>query len=139
MNSELLETSIGLVDAPDDGLTRRFYEILFERYPDVRPMFSEDIRPQARMLRKAVVAVLGHLDDRDWLASTLEPLGARHAGWGVTPAMYDAVAECMIAAMADLGGSAWTQAMTDAWMEALAAIAGLMITGAAANDVEVAS
>lgn len=137
MNPELLESSLVLVDAPDDGLTRRFYDILFERYPEVRPMFGADIRPQATMLREAVVAVLGHLDDAAWLGQTLGALGARHAELGVTPPMYDAVAECMIAAMAEIGGDAWTAAMTAAWTEALTAVAGLMLAGTA--DAEVAS
>jgi len=82
---------------------------------------------------------LGHLDDGDWLAGTLKPLGARHAGWGVTPPMYDAVAECLIAAMTELGGDAWTEEMTDAWVQALTAVAGLMLTGAAEVEVEAAS
>ena len=42
-----------IADAPEDGLTRRFYEILFDRYPQVRPMFGADIGPQAAMLRTA--------------------------------------------------------------------------------------
>ncbi|MFA6576203.1 MAG: globin domain-containing protein [Nocardioides sp.] len=130
MDPELLTTSLGLVDADDDGLTQRFYAILFERYPQVRPMFSADIRPQAAMLRGAIVAVLDHLDDSTWLTDTLGSLGARHAGWGVTPGMYDAVAECLIAAMEELGGDDWAPAMTAAWTEALGAVAGLMIAGA---------
>lgn len=129
MDAELLETSLALVDQPDDGLTRRFYEILFERHPEVRPMFGSDIRPQAAMLREAVVAVLGHLDDATWLSDTLGGLGAKHAGWGVTAPMYGAVADCMIAAMAELGGDAWTEEMTAAWAEALTAVASLMLAG----------
>src|SRR3954452_4540862 len=126
MNPELLQTSLGLVDRPNDGLTRRFYDILFERYPEVRPMFGADLRPQAAMLRGAVVAVLDHLDDAEWLSATLGHLGARHAGWGVTPAMYGAVAECLVSAMVELGGEAWTVEMTAAWTEALTAVASLM-------------
>lgn len=43
--------------------------------------------------------------------------------------MYDAVAECMVAAMAQIGGDAWTPQMTDAWIEALDAVSGLMLQG----------
>ncbi|GAA1514968.1 globin domain-containing protein [Nocardioides humi] len=129
MDQRLLTDSLLLADA-DESLTERFYDLLFERHPAVRPMFSADVRPQAAMLRTAVVAVLEHLDDPHWLTTTLGELGARHAGWGVTPPMYDAVAECMVAAMAELGGDAWTEAMTEAWSEALTAVAGLMLQGA---------
>jgi hemoglobin-like flavoprotein len=135
MDTDLLTESLGLADAPDDGLTRRFYEILFDRYPQVRPMFGTDIAPQAAMLRTAVVAVLDHLDDETWLTGTLGSLGAKHAAWGVTAPMYAAVAECMLAAMAELAGDAWTPAMTEAWTAALTAVAGLMLAGYPAQEV----
>lgn len=129
MDAVLLETSLALVDTPDNGLTTRFYEILFDRYPAVRPMFSADTARQAKMLRSVIVSVVEHLDDPVWLTETLGELGARHAGWGVLAQMYDAVTECMAAAMAERGGDAWTPQMTDAWVEALDAVAGLMLLG----------
>ena len=138
MDAELLETSLALVDTPDDGLTTRFYAILFERYPAVRPMFSEDTAAQAKMLRSAVISVVDHLDDPTWLTETLGELGARHASWGVMAQMYDAVTECMVAAMVEIGGNAWTPQMTDAWLEALDAVSGLMLLGYPA-DADLAS
>ncbi|MEP9384518.1 globin domain-containing protein [Nocardioides cheoyonin] len=131
MDKDILTESLLLVDGQEHALTPRFYEILFTRYPEVRPMFSTDIRPQTAMLREAIVAVLDHLDDAVWLGDTLGALGRRHAGWGVTAPMYDAVAQCMIAAMEELGGDAWTPEMTAQWTEALGAVAGLMQAGAA--------
>lgn len=128
MNHDLLMDGLLLADA-DENLTTRFYEILFERYPGVRPMFSADVRPQAAMLRTAVLAVLEHLDDPEWLTRTLGRLGAKHATYGATPEMFDAVGECMVAAMADLGGEAWTPEMTSAWSEALATVSSLMLAG----------
>ena len=138
MDAELLETSLALVDTPDDGLTTRFYAIPFDRHPAVRPMFSEDMGRQAKMLRSAIISVVDHLDDPTWLTETLGALGARHASWGVVAPMYDAVTECMVAAMAELGGDAWTSQMTDAWVEALDAVSGLMLLGYP-SDAELAS
>jgi hemoglobin-like flavoprotein len=138
MDAELLETSLALVDTPDDGLTVRFYDLLFERHPAVRPLFSDDLGRQAKMLRSAIVSVVDHLDDPIWLTETLGELGARHAAWGVLAPMYGAVTECMVAAMAEIGGDAWTPQMHDSWVEALDAIAGLMMLGYPA-DTELAS
>ena len=142
MDAETLETSLSLVDTPDDGLTTRFYALLFERHPSLRALFPDevhrDVGRQAKMLRSAIVSVVDHLDDPVWLTETLGELGARHAGWGVRPAMYDAVSACMVAAMAEIGGPAWTPAMTDAWVEALDAVSGLMLLGYPA-DADLAS
>ncbi|MGP3707178.1 globin domain-containing protein [Gordonia paraffinivorans] len=129
MDKQLLEESLALVDLPDAGLTVRFYDILFERYPAVQPMFQRDTRVQAEMLRTAVVSVLDHLEDAEWLTTNLHALGKRHAELGVTRPMYSAVTECMIAAMSEIGGDRWTDAMTEAWQEALGAVAGIMLDG----------
>lgn len=134
MDKDILTESLLLVDGQEHALTPRFYEILFESNPEVRPLFSNDIGPQTKMLREAIVAVLDHLDDAEWLTTTLGGLGKKHAGWGVTPPMYDAVAKSMITAMEELGGPAWTPEMTDQWTQALGAVAGLMITGAEGEE-----
>jgi hemoglobin-like flavoprotein len=138
MDGRLLESSLALVDTPDDGLTTRFYAILFERYPGVRPMFTAETGHQAKVLRSAIISLVDHLDDPVWLTETLGELGARHAGWGVLASMYDAVIECMVAAMVEIGGAAWTEQMTDAWVEALDAVSGLMMLGYPA-DADLAS
>jgi hemoglobin-like flavoprotein len=138
MDGALLETSLALVDTPDDGLTTRLHQILFERYPTVQPMFSDDMGQQAKMLRSAIISVVDHLDDPTWLTETLGQLGAQHASQAVAVPMYDAVTECMVAAMAELGGDAWTPQMTDSWIEALNAVAGLMLLGYPA-DADLAS
>ena len=129
MNKQLLEDSLMLVDLPDDGLTVRFYEVLFDRYPAVKPMFQRDNKTQAAMLRKALISVIDHLDSTEWLAGNLGSLGRQHADMGVTAPMYDAVGECMIAAMSEIAGDAWTSEMTSAWREALTAVSSLMLAG----------
>ncbi|GED96070.1 globin domain-containing protein [Gordonia crocea] len=134
MNKDLLHHSLTLVDLPDDGLTARFYDILFDRYPQVKPMFSRNTRQQASMLRSAIVSVVDHLDDADWLATTLGTLGARHAGMGVTEPMYGAVAECMVAAMTEIGGDQWTPEMSEEWTAALGAVASMMLAGYPAGE-----
>ena len=40
LNAELLRSSLALVVEREPLITRRFYEILFERYPQVRPVLS---------------------------------------------------------------------------------------------------
>ena len=129
LNVSVLRSSFDLVVERQPQLTHRFYEILFDRYPTVRAMFGRDTRAQAEMLRSAVASVVEHLDDAEWLTTTLHALGRRHAGLGVTRPMYTAVAECMIAAMSEIGGESWTPAMTLAWDRALGAVATIMLDG----------
>lgn len=131
LNVPVLRASFGLVAERQPFFTPRFYEILFERYPQVRPMFSRERSAQAKMLQEAIVAVLDHAEDAAWLAPTLKGMGAKHKTYGVTDEMYPWVGECLLATLAEVGGAEWTEEVAQAWTEAYGAIAGLMIEGAA--------
>jgi hemoglobin-like flavoprotein len=126
-----LRTSFALVASRAPDLTRRFYDVLFARYPQVRPLFGRNPRPrQEEMLTKALVAVVEHLEDPTWLGHTLRAMGAKHVGYGVTEEMYGWVGESLLVALADALGDDWTPAIADAWTAAFGAIAGAMIEGA---------
>src|SRR5512140_1386448 len=105
LNIILLRESFELVATANPAVVTRFYEILFERYPQTRQMFPTDgMAQQAEMLTGALVAVLDHLEDAPWLKDTLGALGAKHVGYGVTREMYDWVGACLIAALAETAG-----------------------------------
>ena len=127
LDKAALEESLALAADDDIGLTVAFYDRLFADHPSVRPLFGNDIRPQAQMLQQAIVAVLDHVDDPAWLGATLGELGRKHASWGVTEPMYGWVATALIATMAERAGSRWTPEMLAAWTEALEALATIML------------
>lgn len=126
----LLRSSFDLVVERQPMLTARFYEVLFERYPRARALFHR--RPpevQQNMLQEALVAVLDHLEEAEWLRDTLLGLGAKHADYGVSDEMYDWVAESLLATLAEVAGDQWNEALHAAWTAALGAIAGMMKEG----------
>jgi hemoglobin-like flavoprotein len=128
-----LRSSFLLVVERSPAVTARFYEIFFERYPQVRPMFGrtpDAQRRQEQMLTDALVAVLDHLEDAPWLKETLFALGKRHVGYGVRDEMYGWVGECLIAALAEAAGPDWNERTERAWRMAFGAIRDLMIAGA---------
>ncbi|MCB9544834.1 MAG: flavohemoprotein [Myxococcales bacterium] len=128
LNTELLRSSFNLVVEREPAITARFYGIFFDRYPQVVPMFSRNTpEKQQEMLTGALVAVLDHLEDAPWLASTLRTLGRRHEGYGVTAEMYDWVGECLLAAMAEVAGDDWSAEVEQAWVDAYGAIVSLTL------------
>ncbi len=131
LNVKLLRDSFELVVERAPNLTHRFYEILFERYPQARHMFPESRRAQQEnMLTQALVAVVDHLEDAPWLVSTLHGLGARHVHYGVTDEMYGWVGGSLLAALAEVAADDWNQELENAWGDAYWAIADLMREGA---------
>src|SRR5262252_2599132 len=131
LDSELLRTSFDLVLENQPELTPRFYEILFERYPQVEPLFGRNTRAnQAQMLQRALVAVMEHIEDTQWLSETLSALGKKHVDYRVSEEMYDWVGASLLATLAEAAGPAWTPRVAAAWTEAYGAIASLMKAGA---------
>lgn len=132
LNATLLRDSFELVTERQPQLVRRFYEILFERYPQVRPLFGgNSTAKQQEMLGAALVAVLDHVDDVAWLESTLKAMGAKHVAYGVTDEMYGWVGDSLLSTIAEVAGADWTPELAVAWTEAYGAISGLMRHGAA--------
>jgi hemoglobin-like flavoprotein len=131
MDIALLRSSFALVVDRSPDVISRFYEILFTRYPQVRPLFGRNLRnKQEEMLTQAIVAVLDHIEDPTWFTNKLQALGEKHVAYGVTDEMYAWVGECLLAALADAAGSDWTPAMQSSWSTAYGAIASTMQTGA---------
>ena len=128
LNVSLLRQSFEVVANANPNFVSRFYEILFERYPQNRPLFPQNgMARQAEMLTQALVAVLDHLEDAPWLQDTLGALGAKHVGYGVTREMYDWVGASLLATLAEVAGPAWTPELQGAWGEAYGAIVSLML------------
>src|SRR5947207_4464211 len=108
LNVALLRASFEVVATANPRFVHRFYEVLFERYPQTRPMFpASGMARQEEMLTGALIAVLDHLEDAPWLTETLGALGAKHVGYGVTREMYDWVRASLLATLAEVVGSAW--------------------------------
>jgi hemoglobin-like flavoprotein len=134
LNGTLLQSSLELVVSRRPEITPRFYEILFERYPQARPLFGRNsAENQAKMLQEAIVAVIDHVEDAEWLTSTLGAMGRKHVDYGVTPEMYAWVGESLIATLAEIAGPDWTPEIEAAWTEAFGAIRSLMLKGAEAQ------
>jgi hemoglobin-like flavoprotein len=131
LDPTILRQSFEIVIDRRPDLTVRFYEILFEKYPALAPMFRRDRQGQAKMLAGAITAVLDHLEDAPWLQTTLGELGAKHLDYGVTDEMYGMVGDALLATLAEAAAEAWTPVVAEQWTLAYGAIASMMRAGAA--------
>ena len=128
---QLVEVNLAVVVQADPDVVGRFYAKLFQRHPELQRLFGRrSQREQEKMLTEAILAVVGHMEDADWLRGVLRPLGARHVAYGVTEAMYPLVADALIDTLREVSGSAWSPEVQTAWSTALNAVAGEMIAGA---------
>src|SRR5437764_8820717 len=139
LNLEALETSFDLVAPRGDELMDVFYARLFAAAPAVKPLFAgADLKKQKTMLLGTLVLLRKSLRDLEAIVPKLRELGARHVAYGAEPTHYPVVGEVLIAAMADVAGSTWTAEYEKALSEAFAIVAGAMLEGAHAAQIEAA-
>jgi hemoglobin-like flavoprotein len=127
LNIDLLRRTFALALERNPNLTERFYVILFERYPEVEPMFSASAKKhQPSKLAAALAGVVAHLDDAAWLDRTLGELGRRHVGYGVTRQMYAPVGDALLSALGEALGDDWSVEAEGQWTSAYYVVVDLM-------------
>jgi hemoglobin-like flavoprotein len=111
-----------------------FYRRLFEIDPTTPELFrATDMFAQRTKLLQTLGFAISSLDNLDLLMVTVENLGRRHAGYGVTEAHYGSVGSALLWALEQRLGHAWTPAVASAWGEIYALLSGVMRT--AAKDI----
>ncbi len=130
LDVDALERSFDLVAPHGTQLVEHFYDLLFERAPDLRAMFP-DLERQRTSLLATLVVLRRSLRDLPALAPTLRKLGARHVSYGARPEHYPIVAELLIRAMHETAGPRWSALDTAQWEKALQLVAVEMLAGAA--------
>jgi len=126
-NIELIEDSFSAVASQGEKLVSRFYEELFTRYPDVKPLFAHlDMKKQQSKLLSALKLVVSNLKNPPFLKETLINLGKRHKNYGADAGLYTAVRNTLLDVLKETAGIHWTQEINTAWENALDDIAKIM-------------
>ena len=136
----ILEDSFALLADQADDLVDRFYERLFEKYPEVHPLFSNvDMGDQKKKLLASLSLVVNNLRKPDVLTDALQQLGKRHQAYGAIEAHYPAVQENLLAVMQEMAGDAWTDQIHNAWSQALTQISEIMLEAYEESEVDMSN
>jgi len=128
LDVDLLEQTFAALAPQGEALVKRFYAELFERYPDVKPMFDNTtVADQEKKLLVALQLVVNSLRKPEALVNVLGHLGSKHHEYGARPEHYTAVAETLLDVMAEFAGELWTDDVHAAWSEALNTVATTML------------
>src|SRR5215208_5007378 len=124
---EIVQASFEMVRPIADQAAETFYQRLFEIAPHYRHMFKNDMSKQGAMLMSTLGLAVGSLKDLEKILPAVRALGQRHAGYGVTAADYQPVAEALLWTLDHYLGEAFTPELKEAWVEAYTTLAGVMI------------
>lgn len=131
LNVPLLEQSFARVKPRAAQFAADFYDELFARNPQVRPMFADaDMAEQRKKLMDSLVLVIENLENPGVLTEALRRLGGRHAGYGVRDEHYGMVATALLHTFGRHLGAEWTPEVKAAWVDAYGVVSALMREGA---------
>jgi hemoglobin-like flavoprotein len=123
----LVRQSFDALKPNAESAAKLFYGRLFERLPEVRPLFKGDMDEQGRKLMATIATVVAALDRFETVVPAVSALAQRHVTYGVQPVHYTAVGEALLWTLQQGLGPSFTPATAQAWSNAYAAVSQLMI------------
>ncbi|MGK7915433.1 MAG: globin family protein [Prochloraceae cyanobacterium] len=131
MNIEILEQTFAIVRPKSDKFARSFYQNLFLKYPEVKPLFSNtSMQEQEKKLIASLVLVIDNIRHLAYLEHLLKNLGKRHLKYGTISEHYQLVGDSLLTTLGDYLESQWTPEVQQTWADAYKIIVNLMIDGA---------
>ncbi len=130
INTEAIKKSVEILAPHGTKVTEYFYDYMFRKHPEVRPMFPTDMGPQTKRLLDSVVYIASNIDNLDNLLPYLQRLGAGHKKYNTRPEHYPVVGEALLATLEHFAGPAWTPELAQSWTEAYAIASDVMIKAA---------
>lgn len=127
---KLVQDSFAQVRPIADDAAALFYKRLFEIDPELKALFSGDMKEQGQKLMKMLGMATNQLNDLDNLLPIVQSLGKRHVDYGVKEEDYDKVGAALLWTLEQGLGDGFTPQCRKAWTETYNLLATTMIDAA---------
>ena len=121
-----LQSSFDLLLQNEEGFVMKFYEELFNRLPEAKPLFKKSLRNQGRLLMHMMSSIVHSLGRPVHLKMGLRSLGRNHIKYGVKEEYYPVLVEVMLDAIEKELAGQLTEHTMDAWKTALELVTSVM-------------
>jgi len=112
-----------------DELEDVFYTILFERAPQFRQFFPDDLTSQKHHMGEAIKLLAMNVANLDDLAGMLREMGTRHIGYNTKITDYPIVCDAMVGAFEHIAGDLWAEQLKEDWSAVFEIVSTYMIEG----------
>lgn len=92
-----------------------FYKHLFERYPDYRRLFPQQLDPQLERMTEMISALALHSEHIDLIEPYLENVGFAHRATGIRTDDVQNFVTTFVDTLGEMCGDRWTPARAEAW------------------------
>lgn len=127
----IIKATVPLLETGGEALTRHFYAMMLEEYPEVRPLFNQAHQAsgaQQRALANAVLMYARHIDRLEALGPLVSQIVNKHVALQILPEHYPIVGSCLLRAIREvLGEEIATDEVIQAWGVAYGQLADILI------------
>ena len=124
---KLVSISFGRVFPFRKHLVQRFYDDLFERAPNIRVLFPEDMTGQFDKLADTLQMIVSQMAEGEDIVAKVQALGKQHVRYGAQPEHFEAVGQSLIHALKSVTPGGLTLAEEEAWIAAYGTLSSIMI------------
>jgi nitric oxide dioxygenase len=104
-----------------------FYGRLFEVAPDVKPLFTADMKEQGLKLMQMIGIAVNNMHQIESIVPALHELAERHDDYGAVPEHYPVVGQVLIETLDKALGDEFTDEAEEAWAKTYGALATVML------------
>ena len=127
---DIIKSTVPALQKHGLDITKVFYKNMFEKNPEVAPMFDmsrqvNDEQPKA--LAMTVLAAAKNIDSLEKILPAVDKIAIKHCNCGVKPEHYPIVGQHLLNAIQEVLQEGATPAVLKAWQEAYQVIAQVFI------------
>lgn len=124
----LIQQSFRMVASQGNQIVSRFYDLLFERFPELRSFFrSNNPSQQQTNFLNGLCTLILYLENPQALRSTLVRLGERHQRFGIEVQHYSPVVNSLLQVLTESWGKGMNGKTYEAWEKFLHLIRAIML------------
>ncbi|ALG67165.1 globin domain-containing protein [Beggiatoa leptomitoformis] len=123
----VIKTSTPLLREYGESIAKRTYDILFEKYPQVKPLFAKAPSNQPHLLARSIMAFCENVDNLDSIMKDLEIISQRHVAADVHPGHYTMFGQSLLQAVQEILGKQASEEIICAWKDAYFFFADILI------------
>ncbi|AJC88408.1 single-domain globin Cgb [Campylobacter insulaenigrae] len=99
---QIIKDCVPILQQNGEVLTREFYKIMFEEYPQVKPMFNMDKQnsgEQPKALALAILTAAKNIENLENMRSFVDKVAITHTNLNVKEEHYPIVGACLLKAI----------------------------------------
>jgi CheY-like chemotaxis protein len=123
-----IQKSFKMMASQGEQIAFRFYDLLFERFPELQSYFhSSNLSQQHEKFLNGLRSLVLHLENPKELRAILVQLGERHQSYGVEIQHYPPVLDTLLEVLTESGGEGLDGKTYEAWANFLHLIRAIML------------